>query len=188
MAELIYHILIERQLRKGGTNEILYKEISTVLLQGCLPWGSSNNDRWHQAWPPDTSASSLLPRGAALQCIISSDYFLITGVMKVSSSCTCLSSGNKATGGVLHILCNEEFIGHWWDTPSSEGKGRRAHFCLFLPWLQRSRPRSPSSSADSTFTQDSLATTQRSLLNIWFSNALREVGSFPLHWGKHVRT
>lgn len=119
------------------------------------------------------------PSGSALQYIISSDYFPITGVMKVSSSCIFLSSGYKETGGVLHIFSSEGFIGETAEIPpTSEGTGRRVHFWLFLPWLRRSRPRSPSSSANSTFTQDSFAMTQRSLLNIWFSNALTEVGFF----------
>lgn len=33
MAEFIYHILIERQLRKGGTNEVLLKKLASFYYR-----------------------------------------------------------------------------------------------------------------------------------------------------------
>lgn len=65
MAEFIYHILIERQLRKGGTNEIFLKKLASYYYRvvSCKAAAAMTNGLWHgSVFPPCLFPSS--PRAA----------------------------------------------------------------------------------------------------------------------------
>lgn len=138
MTELIYHVLIARQLRKGGTNEILYKEISRVLLQGCLPWGSCSNDRWHQAWPPDLSL--LLPFSLGGLPSSASSPLIISPLLEwwwCPAHVSSWAQGIKQLGCVAHLKQWRVHRWDWWDTSHPWGHKEKSSVLLIFALITK---------------------------------------------------